>query len=156
MAQYRAAAPGQAAFLHDLTAAGLLIESGVAGVYGRGPVFEDVRLRVDDLISRHAVEESEQLRFGPVLPRAQLEAVGYLGSFPHLTASIFGFSGDEREAAELAACGAAREPWGHLLEQSDLVLTPAACYPVYPALAARGPLPPGGLTIDAGGAMVFR
>ena len=23
---------------------------------------------------------------------------------------------------------------------SDLVLTPAACYPVYPAIAARGPL----------------
>jgi seryl-tRNA synthetase len=34
---------------------------------------------------------------------------------------------------------------------------PAACYPVYPAIAKRGPLPPGGLTIDPGGeAYVFR
>src|SRR3954467_15591360 len=113
MAQYRAAAPGQAAFLHDLTAAGLLIESGVAGIYGRGPVFEDVRLRVDELISRHAVEDAEQLRFGPVLPRRQLEAAGYLRSFPHLTASIFGFDGDDGQAGELATCGAAHEPWGH-------------------------------------------
>ena len=39
---------------------------------------------------------------------------------------------------------------------TDLVLTPAACYPVYPAIAARGPLPPGGVTVDAGGAYVFR
>ena len=39
---------------------------------------------------------------------------------------------------------------------SDLVLLPAACYPVYPAIAARGPLAAGGCTIDAGGAYVFR
>jgi seryl-tRNA synthetase len=39
---------------------------------------------------------------------------------------------------------------------TDLVLTPAACYPVYPAIAARGRLPKGGITIDAGGAYVFR
>ncbi len=39
---------------------------------------------------------------------------------------------------------------------SELVLTPAACYPVYPAVGARGPLPPGGIMVDAGGAYVFR
>jgi seryl-tRNA synthetase len=39
---------------------------------------------------------------------------------------------------------------------TDLVLTPAACYPVYPAIAARGQLAAGGITIDAGGAYVFR
>jgi seryl-tRNA synthetase len=33
---------------------------------------------------------------------------------------------------------------------------PAACYPVYPAIAARGPLAPGGVMIDAGGSWVFR
>ena len=33
---------------------------------------------------------------------------------------------------------------------------PAACYPVYPAIAARGRLPPGGAFVDAGGAWVFR
>ena len=39
---------------------------------------------------------------------------------------------------------------------TDLVLTPAACYPVYPAIASRGALPAGGATVDAGGAYVFR
>jgi seryl-tRNA synthetase len=39
---------------------------------------------------------------------------------------------------------------------SDLVLMPAVCYPVYPAVARRGPLPPGGVTIDPGGSYAFR
>jgi seryl-tRNA synthetase len=33
---------------------------------------------------------------------------------------------------------------------------PAACYPVYPAIGARGPLAPGGIFVEAGGAWVFR
>ena len=40
---------------------------------------------------------------------------------------------------------------------TELALMPAACYPVYPAIAARGRLPPeGGVFVDAGGAWVFR
>jgi hypothetical protein len=39
---------------------------------------------------------------------------------------------------------------------TDLVLVPAACYAVYPAIAARGPLPPGGASVDTGAASVFR
>jgi seryl-tRNA synthetase len=39
---------------------------------------------------------------------------------------------------------------------TELVLTPAACYPVYPAVAARGRLAPGGIMLDAGGSYVFR
>jgi seryl-tRNA synthetase len=39
---------------------------------------------------------------------------------------------------------------------TDLVLTPAACYPAYPAMGARGPLPAGGTTLDLGGSWVFR
>jgi seryl-tRNA synthetase len=39
---------------------------------------------------------------------------------------------------------------------TDLVLLPAACYPVYPAIAARGTLAEGGVTVETGGAYVFR
>jgi seryl-tRNA synthetase len=39
---------------------------------------------------------------------------------------------------------------------TELTLMPAACYPVYPAIAARGKLAPGGAFVDAGGAWVFR
>jgi seryl-tRNA synthetase len=39
---------------------------------------------------------------------------------------------------------------------SELALSPAACYPLYPAIAARGPLPEEGLTLDTGDSYVFR
>ncbi|HLL91605.1 MAG TPA: hypothetical protein VK252_01600, partial [Solirubrobacteraceae bacterium] len=48
------------------------------------------------------------------------------------------------------------EDWSEFQGMTDLVLTPAACYPVYPAVAARGPLASGGITVDAGGSYVFR
>ena len=39
---------------------------------------------------------------------------------------------------------------------TQLALTPAACYPVYPALAARGPVVRPGITVDPGAAVIFR
>jgi len=151
------ATPDQAALLSELLERHLLIETGVPGVYGRGGAFEDVRERVAALVTRAAAPEApEQLRFPPLLPRRDLETVGYLKSFPHLAGSIFAFEGDEAEAAEQYEKASRHEDWSEHQTMTDLVLTPAACYPVYPAIAARGPLAPGGVTIDAGAAYVFR
>jgi seryl-tRNA synthetase len=151
---------GQAAeteLLTELLDRRLLIETGVPGIYGRGGDFEDVRERVADLVTRAAAtEEPEQLRFPPILPRHELETVGYLKSFPHLAGSIFAFAGTEAQAAEQYDRASRHEDWSEFQEMTDLVLTPAACYPVYPAIAARGRLPAGGVTVDAGGAYVFR
>jgi seryl-tRNA synthetase len=153
----RPASPDQAALLRELVERRLLIETGVAGVYGRGGDFEQVRERVADMVTRAAAaEEPEQLRFPPILPRRDLERVGYLKSFPHLAGSIFAFNGGEAEASEQYERASRHEDWSEFQEMTDLVLTPAACYPVYPAIAARGRLAPGGVTIDAGGAYVFR
>ena len=147
----------QVAYLAELVAAGLLIPSGVPGVYGRNADFEAVRTGVDALVTRTAADDAaEPLRFPPVLPRRQLEDTGYLKSFPHLAGSIFAFDGDDREAIDLHTKAAAHEDWSSSVEQSDLVMTPAACYPVYPAIARRGPLAPAGVTVDTGGAYVFR
>jgi seryl-tRNA synthetase len=157
VAEFRAASPDQAEYLDELVTAGLLVPSGVPGVYGRGSMFEDVRTRFDDLCTRaFAGDEPETLRFPPVLPRHQLESTGYLKSFPHLAGTVFAFEGSEQDAAALQQRAAAHEDWTGFVAQTDLVLMPAACYPVYPAIAARGPLPPGGITIDPGGAYVFR
>jgi len=129
----------------------------VPGVYGRGGDFEDVRERVAALVTRAgAGEQPEQLRFPPVMPRHDLETVGYLKSFPHLAGSIFSFEGSEGQAAEQYERACRHEDWSEFQDMTDLVLTPAACYPVYPAIAARGRLAPGGVMIDAGGAYVFR
>ncbi len=157
MAGPRPAGAEQAALLRALLERRLLIETGVPGVYGRGGDFEDVRERIAALVTRAAAaEEPEQLRFPPILPRSDLERVGYLKSFPHLAGSIFAFDGTEAQAAEQYERASRHEDWSEFQAMTDLVLTPAACYPVYPAIAARGELSAGGVTIDAGGAYVFR
>jgi seryl-tRNA synthetase len=157
VADFRPGSPDQAAFLTELLHAGLLIDSGVPGVYGRGAQFERARWAFDALVTRTAeVDGPERMAFPPVLPRRQLERIGYLKSFPHLAGSIFSFAGDEAQAAEQEDRASRHEDWSGFQSQTDLVLTPAACYPVYPAIAARGPLPAGGLTVDAGGSYVFR
>jgi seryl-tRNA synthetase len=147
----------QAALLAQLVGRRLLIETGVPGVYGRGGSFEDVRERLAAYVTRAvAPERPEQLRFPPVLPRRDLEKVDYLKSFPHLAGSIFSFEGSEAQAAEQHERASRHEDWSEHQTMTELVLTPAACYPVYPAIAARGPLPAGGVTVDAGAAYVFR
>ncbi len=147
----------QAAFLRELLDSGLLIDSGVPGVYGRGPAFELVRGAFDRLVTAAAAEDGpEHLVFPPLMPRAELERIGYLKNFPHLAGSVFAFEGDEAAALEQGQRAERHEDWSANQEMTDLVLTPAACYPVYPAVAARGPLAPQGLTVDAGGSYVFR
>lgn len=127
------------------------------GVYGRGPDFEDVRVRFDAYVSRAAADEgAEVMRFPPVMARSTMERNGYLESFPHLAGTVFGFEGTEAQAREQAARAAAGEDWSEFQRMSDLVLTPAVCHPVYPAVGRRGPLPEGGLTIDPGGSYAFR
>ena len=157
MAEFRAGTAEQEAFLAELLGAGLFFATGVPGVYGRGGAFEDVRLRFDELIGRIALIDSpEVMRFPPLIPRRQMEDSGYLKSFPHLAGSVFAFEGGEAEAIEQYDLACRHEDWSGHQQQSDLVLTPAACYPVYPAVGARGPVAPGGIMVDAGGSYVFR
>lgn len=157
MPEFRAGSPEQVAYLDELMEAGLLAATGVHGLYARGRMFEHVRLRFDALVSRSAAPESpEPLCFPPVVPREQLETSGYLGSFPHLAGTVFAFEGDEKEAAAQHEIASRHEDWSGYQTMSEMVLTPAACYPLYPAIAARGPLPEGGLTLDTGDAYVFR
>jgi seryl-tRNA synthetase len=139
-----AATEHHAAFLDELVHGGLLIPSGVDGVFGRGVVLEQIRTAFEQFFAAQVVASGdyEQLRFPPLLPRRVLHDFGYLQSFPQLAAGIHAFEPDGD---------------GGLTERAtDLVLCPAACYPVYPAVAARGPLPEGGIAVDAGGAYVFR
>jgi seryl-tRNA synthetase len=157
MAEFRPGTPDQQELLSELLARDLLIETRVAGVYGRGSDFEAVCAGFAELITRTGKDDMpERMAFPPVMPRHDLEAVDYLKSFPHLSGSIFGFAGSEQEANEQQQRASRHEDWSEFQSMTELVLTPAACYPVYPAIASRGPLPAGGVTVDAGGAYVFR
>lgn len=157
MAAFRAATAEQAAYLRDLLAKGHLVQTGVPGVYGQGADFVKVRDAFTDAVARAAApDRAEPMRFPPLLPRLQIETNGYLGSFPHLAGSVFSFDGSDAEALELEARAARHEDWSSFQTMTELVVLPAACYPVYPELAKRGVLPRAGATVDTGSSWVFR
>ena len=122
----------------------LLLPTPVGGVYARTGLFEQVVEGLSLFISRHREPETQVLRFPPVMSRIELERSGYLHSFPHLLGGVSCLKGNE------AAIRATVEHsnWVNELSATELVLSPAACYPVYPMAAARGPVPPRGLLFD--------
>ena len=127
----------------------LFLETGVDGVYARTGLYESVVEALAALISRYRPKEAEVLRFPPVMSRAQLERHGYLKSFPNLLGAVSCLCGDERHIRGVVTRYVEDgEPWTDALSPADLVLAPAACYPVYPLAAARGPVPAAGLTFD--------
>jgi seryl-tRNA synthetase len=143
--------------LQDLIGDGHLLPSGEPGLYGRGEGFEEVRTRVDALIDRiSALDRPERPHFPPLIPKRTLEKAGYLRSFPQLAGTVFSFAGSDLAAEDMAERADRNADWSMHLSMTDLVLVPAACYPAYPAIARRGPLPEDGVTLDLGGCYVFR
>ena len=136
-----------AGFGAALVAEGLLVPMGVAGLYGRDARLEAVIEGVDRLVLRAGMADgAASLRFPPTIPRDVLERSDYLRSFPHLTGTVHGFTGGEQEHAELLERLEQGTGWWRGLRATDVVLTPAACYPVYPVLA--GTLPREGRLVD--------
>jgi seryl-tRNA synthetase len=135
------------AFRDELFLAGLLIATGVPGVYGRSEEFEDTVDRIDRLVAASgAADHPEVMRFPPILSRAHFERSGYLQSFPHLAGTIHSFAGGEQEHRELIDRVEGGGDWSAAFRAAPVVLTPAACYPVYPLLA--GTLPHAGRLVD--------
>jgi seryl-tRNA synthetase len=125
----------------------LFQSSGVDGVRARTQLFEQVVEGLTGLISRMRAPDTEVLRFPPVTNRAHIEKSGYLHSFPHLLGAVCCLHGGESEVR--AAIGSAgTKDWVAATTPTDLVLTPAACYPLYPLVASRGAIPATGLVFD--------
>jgi seryl-tRNA synthetase len=82
------------------------------------------------------------------MSRAQIERAGFLKSFPNLLGCVCTLHGTEAEIGAAVDPHAPGEAWTAALSAADLVLTPAACYPVYPLVAGRGPVPDDGLLFD--------
>ncbi|MBR1172817.1 amino acid--[acyl-carrier-protein] ligase [Bradyrhizobium sp. KB893862 SZCCT0404] len=126
----------------------LFHEMGSPGVYGRTALYEDVVERIAAVISRNREPDTEVMRFPPVMNRAQLEKSGYLKSFPNLLGCVCGLHGLDSEIDAAVRRFDSGGDWTASLSPADLVLSPAACYPVYPIAASRGPVPPGGWRFD--------
>jgi len=132
----------------DSMAHALFQQLGVDGVHARTGLFEQVIDGLSALISRHREPDMEVLRFPPVMSRRQLERSGYLNSFPQLLGSVCCLHGEDADIHAAVDRDNAGEDWTPALSPTDLVLAPAACYPVYPLAAARGPVPARGLAFD--------
>jgi seryl-tRNA synthetase len=148
-----AAADGRIAritrFRQELADHGLLVPGPVPGVYARGVVFERVVDAMDAAVGRLAGPGVEAVRFAPVMGRSAFEATRYVANFPQLAGTVHCFCGNDDDHARLLECLAEGADWTGSQRASEVVLTPASCYPVYGMVAARGPLPAEGQVIDA-------
>jgi seryl-tRNA synthetase len=126
---------------HDgLVKHGLIVPVGVPGIFGRTAVFEDVLERFNGLVTQVSKNDgAEVLTFPPVINRQVLDKVHYLDSFPHLCGAVYSFFGKEQQARVLSERIHAGEPWSELLGPTEVVLNPAACYPVYPTMTGTVP-----------------
>jgi seryl-tRNA synthetase len=140
--------PAHAAEPLDWLAPALFQPMSADGVYARTALYERVVGALTDLISRHREPETEVLRFPPVMSRRVLEKSGYLKSFPHLLGCVSCLQGSEAQIRTVVDDFDAGRDWVPALAAADLVLSPAACYPVYPLAASRGPVPQQGLLFD--------
>ncbi len=121
---------------------------GVDGVLARTGRYERVIDGLQRLLTRQRPQEAEVYRFPPLMSRSQIETSGYLNSFPQLLGCVCCLHCEERDI--LAAVDRAKKggDWTSEATSADLVLLPAACYPVYPIAASRGRAPATGHVFD--------
>lgn len=133
----------------DLVDHRLIIPVGVQGAFGFGAIFEDVLERFNAFVTTIGNDNAEPVSFPPVINREVLEKVHYLDSFPHLCGAVYSFFGDERQGKALAERVNSGQGWGGALKMTNLVMNPAACYPIYPTFA--GVLPKEGRLVSMTG-----
>ncbi len=134
-------------FLNELFEAKLLTPSGVPGVYGRSAAFEGIIEGFDAWVTKCAKQDgADFMRFPPLVTRTNFEKSDYLRSFPQLMGSIHSFEGKEKDHLELLKTFEEGGDWSRHLAKTDLMLCPAACYPVYPTLT--GTVPAEGRLVD--------
>ena len=121
-----------------LFAAKLLVPCGVDGLYGRSATFEKVLNGVDAAAyALGIVDDPITISFPPVIPRSTFEAVDYLRNFPQLCGPVFTFTGDNKDHSELVHRLDEHEDYSDCLSLSEVALTPACCYPLYPSLVGQ-------------------
>jgi seryl-tRNA synthetase len=136
-------------FRHELVDAGLLYATAVDGIYGKSASYQNIVNGVHAAITDLGGGRFESVHFPPVLVRSTFDQTGYLNSFPNLMGSIHIFRGDDRAHAELMRRYASQGDWAEILEPAEVVLSSAACHPVYPL--CRGRLPEGGRRFEIQG-----
>lgn len=132
----------QVSYLDQLFNQGILHDTGVDGLYARSGLFEEVISKFESLALSFGKDEiSEAMVFPPGMPMPDFETSGYMKNFPQLAGTVHAFCGDDHDHAGLIQCMAVGDDWTKNQKATDVALTPAACYPLYPILSKRGALP---------------
>jgi seryl-tRNA synthetase len=143
-------AESYAEFRSELFRAGLLIDTGVDGLYAKSAVYEGIVAALDRLITSTMVDQpAEVLSFPPVLARWVFDKTDYLKSFPDLMGSVHTFRGTDRQHAELISRAESGGDWPGCLVPAEVVLCSATCHPLYPLCS--GTLPEGGRRFEVNG-----
>jgi seryl-tRNA synthetase len=139
--------PDVEGFRAALVEHGILIPSGVMGLHGWNVDFERVLEGVNRYASARTKEDGSIVRwYPPVIGRDHLVQAGYLKSMPQLLGTVRAFNGTEREQADLLVTAGRGDDWDAHFASAGAVLSPAACYPLYPTLT--GTLPAEGVSVD--------
>ncbi|MEJ2392816.1 MAG: amino acid--[acyl-carrier-protein] ligase [Gammaproteobacteria bacterium] len=135
------------AYLDELVEARLLIPSGVDGVYGRSGTFEGIIERFEEYVTDMGAHlKPEVMRFPPIMNRQHYLCTDHIETFPNLMGSVHSFTGKEKDLLAMIDKKEKHEDWSKCLEPTEVMLVPAACYPLYPA--STGTLPEGGRIVD--------
>lgn len=135
--------------LDQLLGEGFIIDTGIDGLYGRSGLFEEIVSGIESLVVQFGGDDgAEVIRFPPGMNRAHFAASGYMKSFPHLAGTVHCFCGDEAAHGRLLGDLENGRDWTREQTASDIVITPAACYPLYPIVAKRGRLAENGGIFD--------
>ncbi len=142
-------------YQQELVDAGLLLPSGVPGVYGLSGLFEGIIEAFERYVTRMGAHLTpEVVRFPPLLSRDSYLRTDHIETFPDLMGSVHSFVGKEKDHLKLVHKKEAGEAWTENLTPTDVMLVPAACYPLYPTMA-NSTLPDEGRVVDLR-AFVFR
>lgn len=139
----------------ELVDARVLLPSGVQGVYGLSGLFEGIVEAFERYVTRMGQDlKPEVVRFPPVINRQTYLATDHIETFPDLMGSVHSFMGNEKEHLQMVQKKQAGEDWAKCLSATEVMMVPAACYPLYPT-AANTVLPEEGRIVDLR-AFVFR
>jgi len=89
------------------------------------------------------------MRFPPIFARADYEKIDHISNFPDLMGSLHTFTGDDKDHRAMLDKFERKEDWSRDLAASQVMMTPAICYPLYPT--ATGTLPEAGRRVDLQG-----
>jgi seryl-tRNA synthetase len=126
---------GHVGVADDPDVAGRPLATGVPGVYLFPGSFETIIGLLRQGIAAMAADEPvRRLHIPPVISRRVIEHAGYVKTFPHLLGTVHSYTGDSCGWQALAELVDEGGDWHAQQRISDLVLLPAACYPVYETL----------------------